>query len=207
MTIKPPIHLSYTTQQLSHTTQLLTKYPTGHFLTYHFPRCTELKHIQVCKKSHFSASVASKNLKFLYMWRNFRFLHIWNFSTWPIFLHLYIGDIGDKYKREVWGNVSVSESVSQLVRHNWFNQIIYNLASIHWRKALKHPWQKVQSLHATSLDLIWAQRAPRSSSRWPRRSKIACKWICSMQRELGEALLKVGWWVEAGRPAQREILQ
>ena len=58
------------------------------------------------KNSHFSASIVWKKLKFLCMWRNLRFLHICHvlkseiFSTWLIFLHLYIGDRGDKY--EVW---------------------------------------------------------------------------------------------------------
>ena len=58
------------------------------------------------KNSHFSASIVWKKLKFLCMWRNLKFLHICHvlkseiFSTWLIFLHLYIGDRGDKY--EVW---------------------------------------------------------------------------------------------------------
>ena len=55
------------------------------------------------KNSHFSASIVWKKLKFLCMWRNLKFLHICHvlkseiFSTWLIFLHLYIGDWGDKY--------------------------------------------------------------------------------------------------------------
>ena len=56
------------------------------------------------KNSHFSASIVWKKLKFLCMWRNLKFLHICHvlkseiFSTWLIFLHLYIGDRGDKYE-------------------------------------------------------------------------------------------------------------
>ena len=56
------------------------------------------------KNSHFSASIVWKKLKFLCMWRNLKFLHICHvlkseiFSTWLIFLHLYIGDRGDKYQ-------------------------------------------------------------------------------------------------------------
>ena len=63
------------------------------------------------KNSHFSASIVWKKLKFLCMWRNLKFLHICHvlkseiFSTWLIFLHLYIGDRGDKYEvcpRDTW---------------------------------------------------------------------------------------------------------
>ena len=67
------------------------------------------------KNSHFSASIVWKKLKFLCMWRNLKFLHICHvlkseiFSTWLIFLHLYIGDRGDKY--EVWA-LTIYKSLS-----------------------------------------------------------------------------------------------
>ena len=66
--------------------------------------CRILKFLQIQQKFRFLHICCVKNLKFLYTWRNFRFLHICHVLKSEIsphdqfFLHLYIGDRGDKYE-------------------------------------------------------------------------------------------------------------
>ena len=66
--------------------------------------CRILKFLQIWQNFWFLHICCLKNLKFLYTWRNFRFLHICHVLKSEIsphdqfFLHLYIGDRGDKYE-------------------------------------------------------------------------------------------------------------
>ena len=111
------------------------------------------------KISHFFTSVVWKNLKFLYKWRNFQIsdlscFEIWNFSTWPIFLHLYKGDRGDQY--QVWWCPVAVKGLA----HNNHNSnlltlfteiyILLRLVDMVLNPGLKYRWGLVLVFHAGS---------------------------------------------------------
>ena len=91
-----------------HKTDFTTKSRVN-FRFLHLLSCGEFWNLQIWEHFWFLHICCVKNLKFLYTWRNFRFLHICHVLKSEIsphdqfFLHLYIGDRGDKY--EVWRQI------------------------------------------------------------------------------------------------------
>ena len=98
--------------------------------------CRILKFLQIWQNFWFLHICCVKNLKFLYTWRNFRFLHICHVLKSEIsphdqfFLHLYIGDRGDKY--EVWGHLFKTETIcpGHCYFDLWYFMIVFNASSL-----------------------------------------------------------------------------